>query len=144
MILTMPELAIVLNNAGHQFINDYHKDKPQLIPGGFLMMSYILQAMDMKKRDESIDTAMNRLIEPRPALDLALEADRDALGALLKGMLGPTLGVETILVIGVTGENRTYIIHFSPNETSGLKAVDEVKELMQSIISDPNAENLDL
>jgi hypothetical protein len=144
MILTLPKLAEALDAAGRQFIADF-KDKPAGNPlaSGFLMMSYILQAMDLKTREESMNTAMNRLIEPRPPLDLLVERDRNTLNAILKGMFGP-LGVETLIIVGVTGEGRTYITHFTDKEDDKNGTVAQVKELMQAIIDDPDAEEFNL
>lgn len=137
-LLSLRKLAEAIAVAKNQFFED-HKANSDRLTGGFLMASYILQAMGLKTPTESIQQAMERLQQAPARFDLLNEVDRQTLGHILKDMYGQ-LGVQRIFLIGITGEGKTFINYLSENP----EPVPNLREMLRAIADDDDFEEISL
>lgn len=138
MVITLQKLAEALDVAKNQFTTDFRENNERLI-GGFLMVSYLLQAMNLKKSDETIFDAISRLTEKRPDFDLLNKDDRVLLATILKQMFSP-LGIKDVVIIGLAGEGKVFITSLH-DEGRSLANVDQVKQLLRAVIDSDDTED---
>lgn len=140
MILTMAKLAAAIDVAKNEFAGLWRQSPERLI-GGFLMVSYLLQAMSLKTPEETIQQAMERLRQAQHTFDLLNNDDRILLSTIMKDMFGP-LGVADVVILGLTPEGRVFITSMHDHQEN--RTIEEVKQLLRTAAESKDAEEFNL
>lgn len=140
MIIPPKKLAEAMDVAINAMVN--HPGDEYLKRGGFLMLSYLLQAMNLKMADETIRQGVDKLRNGEYQFDLLNQEHQQFLGVILKQMYGP-LGVVDLVILGISGEGKVFITTMHDDDR-GKMEIAQIKLLLQKIIDDPDAEDFSI
>ena len=123
------KLGKAIDSVRMYFINSGVSDETKA--GCFLALSYLLQALGLKRPEEPFRAAMERLLANEDQYSLLNDSHRQILARMIEEMMEP-LGVKDSFIVGISEEGKPFVTSFC-DETKQRLDPNQIRDVLRAI-----------